>query len=288
VDTLRVDAVPPLAFVLHLPRQCDPGSPELTMFRFTHERIQTENLGPFCFIPDFVTGSDGLAVGAWSENPTGGNAWSCSSLATMVVDRGEVSYPDIESDGIYVAKDLIVDQGVPVLIVWDKRFEYFEGLRRACSPIQMAVFELGAHGSWSDATSRHRALVNRWIRDELENLAEATKKGNADEVGRAALSVYLHAETVGYASRYRQLVTRALTSIRWTHFVELIDEASRQKCRIIDLVSSGAASQGESAVLGSEVMETRSEVDPASRRVASANRPDSVTHPPAAPPISPK
>ena len=239
LDTLRVDASPRLAFVLHLPRPHDPGATELTMFRFTSGKAEREDLGSYCFIPDVVIGADGRAFAAWSENPTGGNAWSCSSLTTMVIDKREVCYPEIESDGIYVAKDLIVDRGVPVLIVWDTRFEYFEGLCRACSPIQMAVFELGAHGAWADATSRHRALVKQWIQDEIENLAEAMSKGDPTEIGRAALSVYLHAETAGCASQYRKLVTRALTSIKGEHFVELIEEATRRKCRLMSLVSRG-------------------------------------------------
>lgn len=70
-------------------------------------------------------------------------------------------------------------------------------------------------------------------------------------------------------------------------FVRLIDEASRRKCFLVDVVSSGADLQDESALVRSEVMETRSEVRPASGRIASANRPDSAVLPPAARPLPP-
>jgi hypothetical protein len=235
-DTLRIDAVPSLAFVLHQPQPHTSRATELTMFRFKKEGVDSENLGSFCFIPEFLLPPDGRAIGAWSENPTGGNAWSCSSLRTILIEKGEISYPDIESETWQAAKDLILDEDVPALIVLDTRFEFFEGLCHACSPIKRTIFELNRHGSWVDATSRHRRLVEKWIQEDIESLQEAVADKDEGEIGRAAMNIYLDAESAGSASRYRGTVKRALREIGWLHFIDLIEAANRRKCRIADVV----------------------------------------------------
>jgi hypothetical protein len=234
-DTARLDVDPPLAFVLHQPQPRTSSDSELTLFRFTKDGAESEDLGSYCFIPDFLIDRKGRAIASWSENPTGGNAWSCSSLDTMIIEKGEVSRPEIKLNNDQVAKFLILDRGVAVLIIWDTRFEYFEGLCRACSPIQQSIFALNRRGVWTDATSRHRCLVKEWIQDDIKNLQEAQAGNDKDEIGRLALNLYLNAENAGLVPQYRNIVKRALRKIGWSQFIDMIDQAARRKCRLVDL-----------------------------------------------------
>ena len=234
-DSLRVDADPPLAFVLHQPQPRTSRVIELTMFRFKKQKVESEDWGSYCFIPDFLTTPDGQAIGGWMENPYGGNAWGGSSLRTLLIKKDEIVHPEIESEPWQVAKYLDMDKDVPVLITLDTRFEFFGGLCHACSPIHRNIFELNRRGVWVDATARHRRLVETWIQEDVESLQEAMAGQDKTEVGTAALNLYLNAETAGCAARYRNTVKGALDSIGWRHFTDMIDEAARRRCLLIDL-----------------------------------------------------
>jgi hypothetical protein len=234
-DMLRVDAVPPLAFVLHQPQPRTSRATELTMFRFKSGGMESEGLGSYCFIPDFLITPDGRAIGAWAENPLGGNAWGCSSLKTMLVAKDDVLFPEIESETWQVAKDLILDEGVPVLLLLDTRFEFFSGLCHACSPIKTAIFELNRRGVWTDATARHRRLIREWIQEDIEVLQEAQAGKDETEIVTAALNLYLDAESAGCVPRYLSMVKRALNEIGWSHFAEMVDEAARRRCPLAKL-----------------------------------------------------
>ena len=233
-DISRVDADPPLAFVLHQPKPGNSGATELTVFKFKGNRVEREDLGSFCFIPDFLVDHDGRAFAGWSENLTGGNAWECSSLNTMVIEKGEVSYPETDLAAFQVAKDLILDQGKAVLITWDTRFEFWGGLCHACSPIKQAIFELNRNGVWTEATSRHRQLVEERIKRNIRTLHEAKARGRENEIGTAALNLYLDAESANQVARYRDTVKTALKDIGWVSFIRKIDQAAARRCNLAE------------------------------------------------------
>jgi len=122
-----------------------------------------------------------------------------------------------------------------VLITLDTRLEFWGGLCHGCSPVRQSIFELGRSGVWVEEASRHRKLVEAWIREDIEMLREAQAAGRDGGVGNAALNLYLDAESAGQAARYRDTVKRALGEIGWKRIIEMLDRAERLKCRLVDV-----------------------------------------------------
>jgi hypothetical protein len=242
-DLLRMDAS--LAFVLHQPRARLARATELTMFKFNREEVTSRNLGSFCLIPDFMLLPDGRAIGIWYENAGGGNSWDSLSLGTMLIEKTEVVYPEIEADWFQVALEIMLDEGVPVMVMLDKRFEFFEGGCDACGPIQRSIFELNLQNTWVDATLKHRPLVETWIREDIDDLREAKSSKDESMIVRAALNIYLDSETAGITRKYKGMVQSALREIGELHYIDLIDTASRRGCRIIEVVEGPPVSEDE-------------------------------------------
>jgi hypothetical protein len=235
-DLCRVDAKPPLVFVLHQPNPRTSRSVELTVFKFWKKRTGHEDLGAWCSIPGFLVTPDGRAIGYWQVNPSMANGVENHTLATMVIENGKISYPHTRLNECQVAIDLMLDRSVPVLIVYDTRFVEYENLTRAESPSQCAIFELNKHGEWMDATLRHRRLIEEWIRDGLKELQEAKAAHDTSNIIRTALNVYLDAETAGETSRYLPLVKKTLKQTgQGDYFYGLIDKARKRRCKLADL-----------------------------------------------------
>jgi hypothetical protein len=234
----RVDVEPPIVFVLHQPQPRTSRYTQLTLFRFIKGGIDSEDLGSYCFIPNFLIDQKGRAFAGWAENIYGGNSWDSSVLKTIVLEKGEVSFPESEAESYQVAKELILDQGMAVLIALDTRYEFWEGFDHADSPIQQSIFELSRDGVWIEATSRHRHLVEEWIQDDLKILQEAKTSKDKEDIRSAALNLYLNAENAGQAGRYRKMVKQALKESGWDYINALIDQAARRKCRLIEIAGS--------------------------------------------------
>jgi hypothetical protein len=135
-----------------------------------------------------------------------------------------------------------------VLITLDTRFEFWEGLDHADSPIHQEIFELNRNGDWAEATSRHRGLVEEWIQDDLKTLQQARAGKHENNIGAAALNLYLDAESSGQVARYRKMVKALLKEIGWDQFIEIIDKANHRKCRLID-VTDPARNDSEADLL---------------------------------------
>ncbi len=238
-DLLRMDAS--LAFVLHQPQARVARATELTMFKFNREEVISRNLGAFCLIPDFMLLPDGRTIGMW----TGGDPWDSLSLGTMLIEKDEIVYPEIEAEWFQAAREVILDEGVPVMVMLDTRFEFFDGICDDCIPVQRSIFELNPQNTWVDATSKHRRLVETWIRDDIDDLQEAKSSKEESMIARAALNIYLDSETAGITRKYKGMVKSALQEIGELHYIDLIDAASRRGCRIIEVMEGPPVSEDE-------------------------------------------